>query len=310
MNRFAPVLIPTLNRHVHFKRCVESLSVCTHADKTDLFILLDYPLKDAHWEGYELIKAYLPNIKGFKTINVIEREKNYGVNDNLFNAMNYVYKRYDSLIISEDDNVFAPSFLKFVNYGLSIYEHRPDIFSISGCNDPFPMPDWYKHDAYLITAFCAWGVGIWRDKWNKVDWSLDSFNSMLSKKENFKKLKENYQRYLPQLLKIRDTGVITGDGLLFLYLLQNKMYSIYPTKTRVRNTGHDGSGVNCGNGGTIYLNQKVYEGLKDPHFPFDLQPDPKLIKYKLKQVQLSLIEKFKLQIPPTIRIALKKYLRR
>lgn len=56
IENFSPVLICTLNRYVHFKRCIESLSACTYADKTDLFIGLDYPLKDEHWEGYLIIK--------------------------------------------------------------------------------------------------------------------------------------------------------------------------------------------------------------------------------------------------------------
>ena len=39
MNNFAPVLIPTLCRYDHLKRCIESLSACTHAEKTDLYSL-------------------------------------------------------------------------------------------------------------------------------------------------------------------------------------------------------------------------------------------------------------------------------
>lgn len=309
MNNFAPVLIPTLNRHVHFKRCVESLSACTHADKTDLFIAFDYPLNESHWPGYEIIKAYLPNIKGFKTVNIIERENNYGVVDNFLKSLEYVFKIYGRIIFSEDDNFFAPSFLAFVNKGLSVYESRADIFSVSGYNSPIKMPAWYQYDGCLRTGFTAWGVGIWRHKWQEVDWSLKFFNSMFEKKKNIKVLKKYYLRYYPQLLKIRDTGVITGDGLLFLYLLDKNMFSLYPVQSRVRNTGHDGSGEHCGDS-DIYMNQHIYEGMKEPHLPLDIQPDPKLTKYILKQRQLSVIEKLKMHIPSNIRKMLKKYLKK
>ena len=40
---FYPVVIPTLNRFDHFRNCVESLVRCTHADKTELIIGLDFP---------------------------------------------------------------------------------------------------------------------------------------------------------------------------------------------------------------------------------------------------------------------------
>ena len=90
ITQFAPVLIPTLNRYEHFKRCVESLAHCTHADKTDLFIALDYPLKDSHWKGYKKIKQYLSEISGFKTITIIERERNFGAIDNFISAQKYL----------------------------------------------------------------------------------------------------------------------------------------------------------------------------------------------------------------------------
>jgi hypothetical protein len=309
VNKFAPVLIATLNRHVHFKRCVESLAACTHADETILYIAFDYPLNESHKEGYEIIRAYLPNIKGFKTVNIIEREKNFGVRNNFVDARKEIFKNYDRMILSEDDNVFAPSFLMLVNKGLKVYEKRQDIFSIAGYNSPFPMPVWYKHDVYLRTGFTGWGVGIWREKWHQIDWSIDNFNAMYKKKGNLKEIKKNYQRYIGTIDKIRDTKKILGDGFIFLHMLDKGMFSVYPVKTRVRNTGHDGTGVNCGNNGTIYLNQTVYEGREDPCLPYDLELDENLTKYVLKQIQLSFSEKLKGRIPPAIRVFLKKYLK-
>ena len=313
MNNFAPVLICTLNRYVHFKRCVDSLAACTNARKTDLFISLDYPLKKTHWTGYEIIKAFLPTIKGFKSVKIVIREKNYGVYDNWTEMQNYILERYDRMIISEDDNVFAPSFLDFVNKGLEVYKDRDDIFSVSGYNSPFPMPDWYKFDAYLRTGFTGWGVGIWKDKWNKIDWSLTSYNKMLAKKQNFRTIKKYYLRYLPQLLRIKDTGVITGDGLIFLYLVDKQMYSLFPTKTRVRNTGHDGSGVNSGNpkkGYNIYMNQKVYEGSEEPCFPADIALDTRLDQYVLKQIQPTLNQRIFYYLPSELQDFLRNIIKR
>lgn len=43
VDNFAPVIIPTLCRYEHFKECLESLSRCTWAEKTEVYIGLDYP---------------------------------------------------------------------------------------------------------------------------------------------------------------------------------------------------------------------------------------------------------------------------
>ena len=68
----APVTIPTLCRYEHFKRCIESLSRCTLADKTEVYVALDYPAKESHWDGYNKIKDYLLSHKednlGFKKL--------------------------------------------------------------------------------------------------------------------------------------------------------------------------------------------------------------------------------------------------
>lgn len=40
---YSPVIIPTLNRYEHFRECLESLEHCVDADKTTVYIGLDYP---------------------------------------------------------------------------------------------------------------------------------------------------------------------------------------------------------------------------------------------------------------------------
>jgi hypothetical protein len=299
MDNFAPILIPTLNRNEHLLRCLQSLLACINADKTDIYIALDYPGKEVHWDGYKKIERLLENIKGFKSINIIKRNSNYGAVKNFHESLTELFKKYDRIILSEDDNVFAPSFINLVNQGLMVYEKRTDIFSISGYNIPLSFPTWYNHDAYLVTAFTAWGVGVWKDKWEKVDWSLDNFNTLLSKIENYKKLKKYYLRYLPQLIKMSDTGILVADSVLFLYLLDRNMYSVYPVKSRVKNTGHDGTGENCGYS-DLYINQYIYEGTEEVNLPHDLQPDKIILDLFLKHLQLPFFQRIKGKIPTPI----------
>ncbi len=197
MDNFAPVLIPTLNRHVHFKRCVESLARCTHAEKTDLFIALDYPLTESHWDGYNLIVKYLPEIKGFKSISIIKRDKNFGARENIIDARKMIFETYDRIILSEDDNEFSYDFLNFVNQGLEVYEDRNDIFAINGYNYPIVVPKNYDNNVYLWQGYSAWGCGIWKKKWGKVDWSLENLKIDLSIYKNIKCLNNIAGHYVP-----------------------------------------------------------------------------------------------------------------
>jgi hypothetical protein len=247
MDDFAPVVIPTLNRHMHFKRCIESLAACHHADRTELYIFLDYPLKDDHWEGYNIINNYLSTIIGFKAVNIIKRKNNYGPYRNSTKAVEHVFKKFDRLIFSEDDNIFAQDFLRFVNRGLAIYQNRADIFSISGYQYPVFIPKIYNEDIYLWQGFSAWGVGFWKYKWEKV--YSEKTNSTAIVRDFLKNYYSVYRfqkianHYLPSLLYMLKRQMVIGDSYINLYLFKNNMYSVFPLFSRVRNLGHDGSGV-------------------------------------------------------------------
>ena len=65
-----PVLIPTLDRYEHLKRCVESLTENPEAKDTELFISVDYPPAEKYVEGYEKIRNYVPTITGFRDVHL------------------------------------------------------------------------------------------------------------------------------------------------------------------------------------------------------------------------------------------------
>lgn len=298
LNHFAPVLICTLNRHIHFKRCIESLAACTNADKTDLFIGLDYPLKESHWEGYFTIKDYIPHIKGFKTITIIEREKNYGPQNNFINGRDKIFEKFDRVIISEDDNVFSCDFLRFINNGLDLYKDRKDIFSISGYNYPVEIPKNYKMDIYLWMGFSGWGFGTWRDKWMKIDYSeyivFENINRFLYNMNDVIRLNRIANHYIPGLIQMVEKNILHGDLYICMYLSKNKMYSIFPVVSRVRNTGHDGSGINCGHlDSNIYQEQEIHSDNKNFDLIYYLTPDEKIFHVLKEHFKQNFKSQFK-----------------
>ena len=129
---YAPVIIPTLCRFEHFKRCIDSLSRCTGAEYTDLYIGLDFPAKDSHWPGYNKICGYVSQITGFNQVIVYKREYNYGASANTHALKESIIKQYDRYIFSDDDNEFSPNFLDYMNEGLTRFKDNPNILKICG----------------------------------------------------------------------------------------------------------------------------------------------------------------------------------
>ena len=60
---YAPVVIPTLNRKVHLKHCLDSLAANTGAEHTEVYISVDFPPAPKYEEGYRQLKAYLEQAK-------------------------------------------------------------------------------------------------------------------------------------------------------------------------------------------------------------------------------------------------------
>ena len=130
---YAPVIIPTLNRNVHFERCLESLERCSGADQTEVYVALDYPPSEKYKEGWKKIDDYLrlkESQNGFKKLHVIRRDRNYGIcheNGNYETLIREIKKSYDRYILSEDDNEFSPCFLEFQNKCLERFKDDPRI---------------------------------------------------------------------------------------------------------------------------------------------------------------------------------------
>ncbi len=305
-HNYAPVFISVYNRVEHFKQCLTSLSKCKGADKTIVYISSDGASSEKDAQKVKEIRKFIKEFKGFKEIVPVFAKEN--TNSKIIReASQLIYEKHDRLIRSEDDNIFSPDFLSFVNKGLDVYEEREEIYAICGYNSPVNMPEWYPFDVYLRRGYSAWGAGNWREKRAQLDYSLEGFNKMFNDEKVYKEIKKNYLIHLPQLQRIQDTGVITGDGLILVHLLYHKMYSVYPVISRVRNTGHDGSGLHCGyNKGKSekYLHQKIYDGKTDADFPLGLTFNKDLEKFILKQRQPGKLHKIKVMLPSWIRTPL------
>lgn len=50
---YAPIIIPTLNRNEHFRKCLESLEKCSGAENSEVFVALDFPPSDKYIDGWE-----------------------------------------------------------------------------------------------------------------------------------------------------------------------------------------------------------------------------------------------------------------
>lgn len=248
---YAPVLISTVNRYQHFKDCIESLSRCTWADKTDVFVAVDYPPSEKYWEGYHLIKKYLDSCGdlGFHSLNRIYRETNYFYSErgNLTSLRNEVFKTYDRCIVTEDDNIFSPNFLVYMNKGLELFKDDSTILAINGYNNFYPFKKNKNTFMRQNVYFSAWGYGSWREKHYQYveSISLPYLQKKFSMSTLWRLKKNGWDHVAYYLSEFSKDRIPHSDWEYNLIMSIEQFDVVSPVLSLVRNNGWDETGVNC-----------------------------------------------------------------
>lgn len=286
VNNLSPIILFVYNRPWHTEQTVEALKKNELASDSELFIFSDGP-KVENDENVKKVREYIKTVNGFKSVKIIEREKNLGLAESVITGVTEIVNKYGRVIVLEDDLKTSKYFLKFMNESLNFFKDRKDIFSVSGYNYPASImtpPPYYKHDIYLSYRFGSWGWTTWRDRWEKVDWEVkdyDEFRNDLTMQKKFNRGGKDMTDMLISQMKGRiDSWAIRFDYAHF----KNNCYNIRPVKSLVNNIGFDRSGVHCGENDIKF---SVKNGAHKSPELFNVALDSKIIKRFAKVFDLK-----------------------
>lgn len=241
--RYYPVVIPTLCRYEHFRKCVESLSRNIGADKTDLIIGLDYPPHKRYFEGYNKIKEFIKTINGFQNVIILDTEKNLGSIENTKRLIEYVSTYSDAYIYSEDDNEFSPFFLEYVNKGLETYRDDESILAV--CGYSYPVNWNTEMDCVLQNQyFSAWGYGMWLKKRRDLQQNLNKklILEEFNRAGAYKKWNKRRWNFINSLGLIFNEEIRMFDISYSFYMAAKDISILMPRRSLVINNGWDGTG--------------------------------------------------------------------
>lgn len=266
--KLAPVVVFTFNRLDHTKRTIEALKSNILANDTELFIFSDGPRNDEEYKKVKSVREYIKNIDGFKNIEIIESKKNKGLAKSVIEGVTEIINKYGKVIVLEDDLVTSKFFLKYMNYGLNLYEERNDIWSISGYGPNINIPSNYNEDVYMARRGSSWGWATWKNRWDLVDWDITEYKEFIKNKKEVNKFNE-FGKDLSPMLEDQIKGRIDSWAIRWVFNQYKKdMWTIYPIKSLVRNIGNDLSGTHT----TITTN-----------FEVDLTKSMPTLKYSIEE---------------------------
>ncbi|MDO4742755.1 MAG: glycosyltransferase [bacterium] len=294
----APIVVFVYNRPDHAEKMFDSLSACNLAKHSELYIFSDGPKNSDSAQGVKQVRELINSERLkelFKSVEVIESEKNNGLANSVISGVDKVLKKYGRVIVVEDDCIVAPDFLDYMNAGLEFYEHNPKIWSLGGQTIVKDIPQHYQHDVMVLgrTCSCAWAT--WLDRWQKVDWQVSDYSKF---KRSFSRRKQfnEFGADRSIMLDYQMHGLINSWAIRFCYaMFKNGMYTVYPTYSKVQNIGYDGSGTHCAKVcDSVYAAEIV---LQDKSVEFEnVELDPQIAENYRKLFHATRWELFKRKV--------------
>lgn len=285
----APVIVFNYNRPDHSLRTWDALSQNEYAALTELYLYCDGPKDNATDEMRQLIaslheqaKEYAIEVskeRKFKAVHVVCSEKNKGLANSIVNGVTEVINKHGRVIVLEDDLLTSPYFLKYMNMALDKYESYPAVFTISANRPPvnrMAIPEDYPYDVFVSLRPFSTGWATWRNKWEKIDWSLDYIEDFLKHPEQVAAFNRGGDDLTEMLCMQRDGKI---DSWAIRYSFQHFYHhavAILPCIPYVDNIGFDGTGIHSGNDEVDYRNN-VSLAPANPIMPDVIYEDKRVI---------------------------------
>ena len=240
----SPIVLFVYNRLWHTRQTVEALQKNELAKDSELFIYSDAPKDKEAEKQVKDVRNYIKTINGFKKITIIEREKNYGLAKNIIYGVTEIINEYGKIIVLEDDLVTSPYFLKFMNDALDFYKHEDKVWHISGWN--YPIDSNGLGDVFLWRLMNCWGWATWANRWKYYEKDVDKLVTSFTKKDIKKFNLDGVENFWGQVLANKEGKIDTWAIFWYATIFKHNGLCLNPSKTFVKNIGHDGSGMHCG----------------------------------------------------------------
>lgn len=241
----APIVIFAYDRPDHLSRTLDALAKNDLASQSDLYIYCDGPKTNAQIEQIERISknrkvAY--GASGFKSIQVVEHERNVGLKANIVGAVTEIVNQYGRVITLEDDIVTSVGFLRYMNEALEIYKDDEQVMHISG----YMWPHRYRltETFFYPVPYPGGGWATWARAWQHYSDDAEAlFHYWKERWEEFNLFGGDYLQ--KQLVANYHGEMNTWFIKWHAVMLQRKGLTLYPRQSLTNNIGFDSLATNC-----------------------------------------------------------------
>lgn len=238
---YSPIVLFVYNRISSVRDVVQSLLKNKEASYSDLFVYSDGGKNNEDWERVKEIRGFIKGVSGFKSVTIIERDKNIGLANSIIAGVSEIVEKFGKVIVVEDDLIVSSYFLKYMNDGLNLYKEDDRVGSINaffyGVSEDLP-------ESFFLRLPDSWGWGTWKNRWKLFEPDAKKLfdeiqNKNLKREFDFDGLYPYSQMLRGQMIGLTDSWAIRWSASLFL----RKKLNVYPRAPLVVHIGGESSGT-------------------------------------------------------------------
>ena len=232
------IIIFAYNRPSHLKRVLIALE--NNKVKNDIYLIIDGPKNKSDKINQEAIALSLTRFgnKNKRIVKIIKRKKNLGLAKSITGGITYLSKKYQNLIILEDDTIAYKKFIMFVEKHLKLIKSNDNTQVICG----YQFPNFEKKTntlkTLILSNFVSWGWAI-----KSREWQAYLKFQKKNKKKNINLVPTFLRNYFKDKYTIRQKKNIWSLDFMYYNFIKGNKY-IFPNTSLIKNIGFDGSGVN------------------------------------------------------------------
>jgi hypothetical protein len=238
---YAPIAMFVFNRLWHTQQSLEALRNNELATDSELYVFSDGPRSEADRENVESVRNYLKSITGFKSVTVVEREKNLGCARSITSGVTDIVNRYGRIIVVEDDIVTSTYFLRYMNDALELYQNEERVVCIHGYLYPVKKK---LPNIFFLKGADIWGWATWKRGWDLYEHDGEILFEELNTRKLTREFDFDGSFHYTRMLKEQNEGKLdTWDINWYASAFLRDKLTLYPGKSLVNNIGNDCSGT-------------------------------------------------------------------
>jgi hypothetical protein len=240
VNVYSPIVLFIYKRPVHLEKTLKSLSKCIGFENHQIYVFGDGPRVESENLSVQETRKVVRSFLGDKA-QYFFSDTNKGLAISVINGVTSIVNQYERVIVIEDDLLFHPQFLIYMNNALDRYASEERVLSVSGyMYDTASLKG--SKNAVLLPVISTWGWGTWSRAWSGFDAESKCAERLRSDRVLRKNFDCSNSYPFSRMLERQLAGSIDSWGIRWYWtIFKNNGLTCFPPSTLVLNNGLDSS---------------------------------------------------------------------